>query len=105
MQWRSCELIYNAENGIMLQLEPASPFAIPDDAPALKAYLNQLPELSALTVETGADLLECRFRFQQHNCLMQFEYYSQTSWIVTDSAEADVLLSALASHIQVVMPN
>ncbi len=99
MQWHSIELTYNAEHGIHLQFQSQQALSIPDDCPQLKAYLQQLDGVSALQLEPGADLVEIRFRFQQHNCMMQFEYYSQTGWIHTDSSEPDVLLSALASQL------
>ncbi len=96
MQWHSLELTYNAEHGIHLQFQSQQMLSIPDDCPQLKSYLQQLNGVSALQMEQGADLVEIRFRFQQHNCMMQFEYYSQTGWVHTDSDEADVLLSAFA---------
>ncbi|HAT40943.1 MAG TPA: hypothetical protein DCS87_04350 [Rheinheimera sp.] len=97
MQWHSIELSYNAEHGIHLQFQSQQPLSIPDDCPQLKAYLQQLNGVSGLQLEQGADLVEIRFRFQQHNCMMQFEYYSQTGWVHTDSDEADVLLSSFAA--------
>lgn len=84
-----------ADNALSIEFD--SPWMMDDLSPFIDHVINVCGITTVNEVILGADLHCVRFTYEEDVFLLQFEEYSQSSWIETETPEGEVHLMTLES--------